>query len=286
MYTRINQRNMTRAQKRRFVDALLALKRSGRYDEFVRMHGAYYVTDAEERPRAAHMAPSFFPWHRRYLLEFERALQSVDPGVSVPYWDWTVDDSPSSSLWADDFMGGTGRGLDRQVTTGPFAYRNGGWRIDSRITDGKFLTRDLGRPRNPVTLPTKEDVAEALAEPVYDTAPWDSRVTRGFRNAVEGWNPGGEARWRNHNRVHRWVGGLMMGSTSPNDPVFWLHHAFVDLLWVRWQAAHPEAGYLPARPLPATDPGYGKVFSLDDPMPPWDVRPSELLDHTRHYRYA
>ncbi|TXS56660.1 tyrosinase family protein [Streptomyces sp. t39] len=286
MYTRINQRNLTRAQKRRFVDALLALKRSGRYDEFVRMHGRYYVSDAEDGARAAHMAPSFFPWHRRYLLEFEQALQKVDPGVSVPYWDWTVDNSPSSSLWADDFMGGTGRALDRQVMTGPFARRNGNWRITTRITDGTFLTRDLGRPRNPVSLPTRADVAAALADPVYDAAPWDSTSSTGFRNRIEGWNAGGEGRWRNHNRVHRWVGGLMMGATSPNDPVFWLHHAFMDLLWVRWQQAHPRSGYLPRTRLPRSDPAFGQVFALDEPMPPWDVRPSALLDHTRHYRYA
>jgi tyrosinase len=232
------------------------------------------------------MTPSFFPWHRRFLLEFERALRDIDSSVSVPYWDWTVDNSPASSLWAEDFMGGTGRRSDRQVMTGPFAYRNGNWRISTRVTDGKFLTRDLGRPRDPVSLPTKADIAKALDDPVYDTAPWDSTSTTGFRNRIEGWSAGGERRWSNHNRVHRWVGGLMMGATSPNDPVFWLHHCFVDLLWARWQRAHLESGYLPRRRPPKSEPAHGQVFALNDPMPPWDVKPSELLDHTRHYRYA
>ncbi|MFI6287032.1 tyrosinase family protein [Streptomyces sp. NPDC051018] len=285
MYTRKNQRNLTRTEKRRFVDALLALKRSGRYDEFVRMHGDFYVPDAEDSPRAAHMTPSFFPWHRRYLLEFERALRQVDSGVTLPYWDWTTDGSPASSLWADDFLGGTGRLGDRQVMTGPFAYSNGNWRINSRVTDGRYLTRDLGRPSNPVSLPTKADVARAIEEPHYDAAPWDSTARTGFRNTIEGWSAGSSERWRNHNRVHRWVGGLMLGATSPNDPVFWLHHAFMDLLWIRWQRAHPGSGYLPRTPLPEGDPQHGRVFALDEPMPPWGVKPSELLDHTRHYRY-
>ncbi|MGW4204181.1 tyrosinase family protein [Streptomyces sp. NPDC004726] len=285
MYTRKNQRNLTRTEKRRLVDALLALKRSGEYDEFVRMHGDFYVPDGDDRPRAAHMAPSFFPWHRRYLLEFERALQRVDSGVTIPYWDWTTDDSPASSLWAEDFLGGTGRAGDRQVMTGPFAYTNGNWRIDSGITDGRYLTRDLGRPSNPVSLPTKDDVARALKETRYDTAPWDSTVRTGFRNVIEGWNTGDGQRWRNHNRVHRWVGGLMLGATSPNDPVFWLHHAYMDLLWVRWQREHPRSGYEPRTRLPQGDPQHGRVFALDEPIPPWDVKPSALLDHTRHYRY-
>jgi Common central domain of tyrosinase len=37
-----------------------------------------------------------------------------------------------------------------------------------------------------------------------------------------------------HNQVHRWVGGTMATASSPADPLFWLHHAFVDRLWVAW----------------------------------------------------
>ncbi|MEO3976046.1 tyrosinase family protein [Streptomyces sp. CAU 1734] len=285
MYTRRNQRNLTRTEKRRLIDALLRLKRTGQYDEFVRMHADFFVTDAEGRPRAAHMTPSFFPWHRRYLWEFEQALQSVDPAVTIPYWDWTTDNTPGASLWADDFLGGTGRAGDRRVMTGPFAHGNGGWPINSRITDAGYLTRNLGRPADPISLPTKEDVARAVRAPVYDASPWDSTSRSGFRNAMEGWNPGGGERFGNHNRVHRWVGGLMLGAASPNDPVFWLHHAFMDLLWIRWQRAHPKAGYLPREPLHPAHPHAGLVFGLRDPMPPWDVPPAELLDHRRHYRY-
>jgi tyrosinase len=285
VYTRKDQRNLTRTEKKRLVSALLELKRSGRYDEFVRMHGQHYVTDADNRARAAHMTPSFFPWHRRFLLEFERALRAVDSGVSIPYWDWTTDNTPASSLWAEDFLGGTGRFGDRQVMTGPFAYTDGNWNINARITDGTFLTRDLGRPSDPVSLPTKTDVSKALSDPVYDAAPWDSTSSAGFRNKIEGWGAGGADRWLNHNRVHRWVGGLMLGATSPNDPVFWFHHAFMDLLWIRWQSGHPRSGYLPGEKLPASDPQYGRVFSLDEPMPPWNVAPSALLDHKGFYRY-
>jgi tyrosinase len=284
VHIRKNQRRLTRTEKRRLVDALLALKRSGRYDEFVRMHGEFYVPDSEGGPRAAHMTPSFFPWHRRFLLDFERALQQVDASVTLPYWDWTEDRSPVSSLWAEDFLGGTGRLGDRQVMTGPFAHANGNWTISSRITDGRYLTRDLGRPASPVSLPTREDVDRALTETAYDAEPWDSTARSGFRNTIEGWGAGGAERWRNHNRVHRWVGGLMLGATSPNDPVFWLHHAFMDLLWDRWMRARPRSRYLPAAPLPGDDPQHGRVFALDEPLPPWGVPPSALLAHPE-YRY-
>lgn len=32
----------------------------------------------------------FLPWHRVYLYEFEQALQDMVPGVSLPYWDFTM----------------------------------------------------------------------------------------------------------------------------------------------------------------------------------------------------
>ncbi|MEW1718079.1 tyrosinase family protein [Streptomyces sp. NPDC093109] len=285
MYTRKNQRDLTAAEKKSFVAAVLAVKRSGEYEDFVRLHDQYNVSDQQDGPRAGHMAPSFLPWHRRFLLEFERALQRVDPKVTVPYWDWTADNTPAAGLWAEDFLGGTGRARDQQVTTGPFAHKEGNWTIRNGVTTGKFLTRDLGRPSAPVSLPSRTEVASALDETAYDAEPWDSTVTTGFRNRLEGWITG-DARGRNHNRVHRWVGGAMLSTASPNDPVFWLHHSFVDLLWDRWQRAHPASGYLPARRLGAGDPQRGRVISLEEPLPPWNVKPSELLGHSGLYRYA
>jgi tyrosinase len=32
----------------------------------------------------------FLPWHRIYLYEMEQALQDVCPGVTLPYWDFTM----------------------------------------------------------------------------------------------------------------------------------------------------------------------------------------------------
>ncbi|WP_423909675.1 tyrosinase family protein [Candidatus Spongiihabitans sp.] len=43
-----------------------------------------------------------------------------------------------------------------------------------------------------------------------------------------------------HNRGHGWVGGDM-GNTriSPNDPIFWMHHAQIDRIWSEWQKRNP-----------------------------------------------
>ena len=48
-----------------------------------------------------------------------------------------------------------------------------------------------------------------------------------------------------HNRVHVWVGGGMAPGSSPNDPVFFLNHCFVDKIWHDWQQAAPDHLYAP-----------------------------------------
>jgi tyrosinase len=40
-----------------------------------------------------------------------------------------------------------------------------------------------------------------------------------------------------HNDTHRAVGGSMDSAGSPTDPLFWLHHAFIDKIWSDWQAS-------------------------------------------------
>ncbi|MDQ8701169.1 tyrosinase family protein [Streptomyces sp. LHD-70] len=285
-YTRKDVRDLSKTERRRFVNAVLDLKRSGEYDEFVRVHIDYYVSDGEDRLRLAHMAPTFLPWHRKFLLEFERALRRIDSSVTVPYWNWTRDRRPSSGVWNSDFMGGSGRRRDLQVMNGPFAYSEGRWRVRYAMTEDRFLARDLGRPGDPLSLPTRAQLDRVMREKTYDVAPWNSTSRSGFRNALEGWGPGrGDTRFLIHNRVHRWVGGLMLGGASVNDPIFWLHHSYVDLLWSRWQQRNPRAGYEPSSPPPPGDPQFRRVAARGEPMGPWGVEPERMLDHRRIYRY-
>lgn len=75
---------------------------------------------------------------------------------------------------------------------------------------------------------------------------------------------------RIHNPPHVWVGGVMASAASPGDPIFFLHHCWIDMLWVRWQLSHPGAPFVQSRP------GLG----LNDPLMQWPERtPADVLDH-------
>lgn len=223
---------------------------------------------------AAHFSPTFLPWHRELLLTFEDMLQEVsgDPTMTVPYWDWT-DQASTAAVFTADFLGGNGDPAQGYaLTTGPFA--KGSWRLDildpisvqkaSAIqTDyiqrnfGNFLGKRVYRPK-------AIDVSHALHATHYDVTPYDaeSEIDASFRNMLEGWREAKPATcnegWIDqsqasgsphamHNAIHIWVAGVWtdakgvdhqgtMGyNTSPNDPVFFLHHANVDRIFAAWE---------------------------------------------------
>ncbi|RLV08779.1 tyrosinase [Streptomyces griseocarneus] len=272
MAVRKNQASLTATEKRNFVNAVLELKRIGVYDGFVQTHNEFIMSDGDNSDRVGHRSPSFLPWHRRFLIQFETELQKIDKSVTLPYWDWTVDRSTNSGIWSADFLGGTGRARDSQVMDGPFAVSTGKWPIKYNFDDRMFLQRELGAT---AALPTRAQVDAALAIPTYDVAPWNSTSADGFRNTLEGWRGQG----RIHNNVHVWIGGQMSSGFSPNDPAFWLHHANIDRLWAEWQKMHPSSGYLPTG-------GTANVVDLNDTMRPWNnVTPADMLDHTKFYTY-
>lgn len=105
-------------------------------------------------------------------------------------------------------------------------------------------------------LPETRDVEHCLSVPTFDKASWDMYVSpnESFRNCLEGFSGDLKDPIQNmHNIVHDWVAGVFLEGdkirygtmepleTSPNDPVFFLHHANVDRIWSQWEARHPDA---------------------------------------------
>ncbi len=300
MGCRMNQKNLTPAQKTAFVNAVLALKNkvpsqlglTNRYDDYVQTH----MNSMMASPGWAHQGPTFEPWHRELLYQFEKDLQAVDPTVTIPYWDWTVDQDPSQpgTPFTNDFMGGDGdSGQNYKVTTGPFAHDAGNWNLnvisgDASVGDTvDYLRRQFGVNAGGSTLPSPAGLTVALNEAVYDVAPWNSTSASGFRNHLEGWIASGpgpnDQPPQNHNRVHVWTGGTMLPMTSPNDPIFWLNHCNVDRLWAVWQTQHPgAAAYLPVS---GAAPGHNlndNMIFFESPQPaPWpgNATPASVIDH-------
>jgi tyrosinase len=265
------------------------------YDLFVIWHHVAMMTftpPTQMDRNAAHRSPVFLPWHRFMMILLEQHLQRVlnDPEFGLPYWDWATDGNlpanqqSQTSLWLQ-LLGEDGV----PVSTGPFAFdplNPASWRVRIRTTiNGQLARADRGLRRGfgvqVPTLPTTQAVGDALLLEVYDESPWDTS-TQQFRNCVEGWT-GGNGEPHLHNRVHLWVGGDMLPSTSPNDPVFYLNHGNEDRIWEAWMAQHGRI-YVPDQTEAAT-----LLFQrIDDPMfallsPP--MSPRDVLDPAPFYSY-
>jgi len=266
MNTRKNHANMSTAEKAAFVSAVLALKnkvdsvlkpgKMKRYDDFVQIHRNAMMGPDMIMPMP-HGGPLFFPWHRVLIRQFELALQSAagDANMALPYWDWEL--SGKNSPFTDDFMGGDGDAAQgHRVVSGPFAYIKKKFKI--RLWDGTSgdagLLREFGTDPT-AYLPTPTQVASALTKTPYSPGAnsWEKTCEGGL-----------------HNPVHRWIGGNMADATSPNDPMFFLHHCYLDLLWENWRKQHPTSDpYLPASGTPGYDLASVLVFSKAGKPAPW-----------------
>lgn len=169
----------------------------------------------------AHHGPNFLGWHRVYLILFENALNQAVPGVYVPFWNNTLDNSMSkpslSSLFTSDFLG-NGRGL---VSTGPFRHWNTPHGLLRRNIDQHGWLMDNIDEANVMSRFYLEDIT--------------------YPNAMN---------WSNveemHNNVHVWVGGQMSKIESAcYDPMFWMHHAYIDCIWEKFRAKQRANGIDP-----------------------------------------
>ena len=168
-------------------------------------------------------------------FRFEEALRTVNPYVSLPYWDSRLDfrmQRPEESiLWTEIFLGNP-KGV---VYTGPF----GNWRTPANNT---LLRRDIPGPDSSLIDPSRVRnifTKRLNSEILSPTAASDD-------DNLE----------RHHDAVHRYVGGRdgHMGgvTTSPQDPVFFLHHCFIDYLWEAFRERQEMLGINPELDYPNT----------------------------------
>ena len=181
------------------TNAISYLIADGTYDRLVRIHSAgrhrmhgFMSGDLGYK--------RFLPWHRAYLIVFERELRRIHPALSIPYWHWPED-----------------------------AGRLVGFpRLEALPFPESIRPRHLGTLQGEPAAEGREpwfgmqaDIDAILALETYDA----------FTAELED-GP--------HNAGHRWIGGDMASLESPRDPAFWFHHAQIDRIWTLWQAEHPD----------------------------------------------
>ncbi|RWA09323.1 hypothetical protein EKO27_g5783 [Xylaria grammica] len=213
--------DLTAAEKQSYIDADLCLMSAppkagiegatSRWDELQYAHAA--------QVRYIHSVGAFLPFHRFFVTVHDRLLRD-ECGYTgpLPYWDEPADagDITGSSVFtAEPNFGGNGTGNGGCVTDGPFA--NLTLHFQRNLTTSDYCLSRLFSDRS-FAASNSTNVEICLKKETFVDV-W---------NCMEG---------AIHGAGHGGVGGTMLDLLlSPGDPVFFLHHGYMDRVWYQWQA--------------------------------------------------
>jgi len=240
-------RDLSPSERDRFVSAIKSLHSRpsptfgglSYWEHFARIH--------EQNAGQVHNSGFFLVWHRLLLYYVEQALQSVDPGVCIPYWDWdqTYNQPEKDEIWK--WLGGSLPG--RPVPDGPFKDFSVNW------PNRHMLTRGFDMNSKVRLYSSSQNDAAIVSESVYGS----------YSTNVE---------YSSHGAVHSMIGGDMITMHSNLDPLFYLHHGKVDYLYFQWQSRHDTS----FRSIGQAS-VHGTTISLTTPMPFFtDITVGDVID--------
>ena len=142
----------------------------------------------------AHRQGSFMFWHRRFLLAYENMLRSLGPRyecVTVPYWNYFHESN--------------------------LLLESGPW---TRLLDVSNICNELpagtARRSNWASFRSFPGIGLASTVRALDVNHFET-LSRNIEGTV-------------HNGIHNWLGATMSSYSAPLDPIFFSHHATIDLL--------------------------------------------------------
>ncbi|DAZ97240.1 TPA: hypothetical protein N0F65_010402 [Lagenidium giganteum] len=239
-------RNLSDQEKENFKGAVASAMKSGLHYQFALVHAS------PPNSIHAHGNCGFLLWHRKYMLAYENMLR--DQGdqfkdVTIPYWNYYNDHDRQLSkgvqcktiLECSQFlqeMGGLGdkngkikiRGRETEGHCGDDSISKNA--CDGSGNCGCVPRGDWDTETSFLALARSKTLAAMIN--VKKAATDDKEALTELSGSVEG---------TFHTAVHSALGGIMGNYGSPFDPVFFGHHATVDLVhYVHNHCYYEEAG--------------------------------------------
>lgn len=228
---RKNANKISPAEQQRWLNAMLAINQSGAFDPFRHMHiqASHYE---------AHSRQGFLAWHRAYLVDLERELQTVDPSVCIPYWKF---DEKAENVFSATFMGKPVKDEEGGWDPQPVFEPKPGhpllkWRtyVDPQVSATQGPAGVIDRQ------PQGWDPTTQTGKASYPPFKTDKETLDHGKDGVfllfeymQG-NPHGVA----HSGLFTKASFLHATATAPRDPLFFMLHCNVDRLWAMWQKTH------------------------------------------------
>jgi tyrosinase len=221
---RKNGNTLSVGERDRYLEALREVHQT--YAFYTIMNSAHSQPPGVTMHRQAHSGSAFLPWHRAFILNYERLIQSSDPSIALPYWRF---DNPAPNIFTADFMGSNSTNpanpnFATLATGNPIVA----WNIPA---DPGGLRRRT--PYGDAGAPTLRSELGTLAlGSNYDNFidmepnPHNLAHARSGFTAADGSPLAGAS----------WVGGSP--TIAPRDPLFYFLHCNIDRLWAKWQDAN------------------------------------------------
>ncbi|KAJ1731813.1 hypothetical protein LPJ61_002348 [Coemansia biformis] len=238
MHERRSAHSLSPAEWQRLGRVVYQLHRQGQFDRFARAHNVVFDE--------VHGTAAFFPFHRRFVQEFEDLGRRIDPGFTIPYWDTPRDyrDPASSPVLQRDKLGRDGRVSDSCVLDGV----QGGW--GSLFPGRHCLQRNFNDGDSILPWVPPEMISSYLQS---------DRALGLFREHIE---------YGIHGAVHLGLGGDAATPFAPNDLFFFMHHANIDRLWWQWQIGHRS------------------IFDYNGPGPDGDATLDDVIPESRDVNFG
>ncbi|KAJ1855836.1 hypothetical protein LPJ73_002269 [Coemansia sp. RSA 2703] len=163
-----------------------------------------------------HGNTSFFPFHRRFVLEFENVARTYDPNFTVPYWDATESfrNPAADPLLTAGSLGTNGQGQNQCLADGIQAN------MQLSYPNAHCLRRRFNGGNTINAWYAPEIISSYMQR---DTS------LASFREDIE---------YSIHGAVHLGLSGDMDSGYAAQDFSFMVHHANLDRLWWDWQNTH------------------------------------------------
>jgi tyrosinase len=190
-----------------------------------------------------------------FVKRFEDEMRTLYPTLTIPYWDWSLDAKRplKSPIFTPNFLGFVKLGAEGDCR----------WRVS--YPKKHCLVRNYSPKHFSSFYDTKTMVKLISRKGTFEE----------FSDLIEG---------APHGAAHIMIGGKngdFSGMMSPNDPFFWLHHAYIDKLWVDWQNSSAK------RFTEYNGKHRGKSVSASDYLKPFGVQVRDVFDVEKDlcYRY-
>ncbi|KAH6657073.1 hypothetical protein BKA67DRAFT_488778, partial [Truncatella angustata] len=220
--TRIEWRSLSDADRTAFVQAvkcLIDLPPSGsfagtgaqnRYEDLVAVH--------LQMTGSIHMVAQFLPWHRYYVHVFETMLrEECSYAAPMPWWNEPLDagDFANAPLFTSQWFGS--------------APLNNGQATCIEAGDGEFGGTMIHIGGDHCLSRAVDESATSQCNTDFVNSCNSNNLYSDMESCFE-YGP--------HGYGHNGIGAVMSQvAGSPADPVFFMHHGFVDHSWTSWQNA-------------------------------------------------